>query len=251
MPLPSTRLPLQGDPFHPAYARHVARLQAAGDGVGLGRLEAARAERQVGAEAARSWLRAAEALRAGGREDDARAAEDRASSRLPSSTSPSPAPRPGRGRRARPGGAPRQRAILAGARIVLAPTGAEGLRGAQPAPGSLGAHLTLGTGSLEATQAHPIAGGLQPGHVTRVGRMEGIALEQQRVEGSGIGILPPGDQELGELGGDGGIPRSEAVGRGQRIQRGLGLPQRAYRPAARRRRCARAAPSVRLRAAAT
>ena len=88
---PFDALLLQGDPFHPAYARHVARLQAAGDGVALGRLEAARAERQVGAEAARSWLRAAEALRAGGREDDARAAEDSARSiRLPSSTWPSP-----------------------------------------------------------------------------------------------------------------------------------------------------------------
>jgi tetratricopeptide (TPR) repeat protein len=80
---PFDALLLQGDPFHPAYGRHVARLQAAGDGVALGRLEAARAERQVGAEAARSWLRAAEALRAGGREDDARAAEDRAFDQAP------------------------------------------------------------------------------------------------------------------------------------------------------------------------
>ncbi|HET9156794.1 MAG TPA: flagellar hook-length control protein FliK, partial [Myxococcaceae bacterium] len=55
---PFDALLLQGDPFHAAYGRHVARLQAAGDGVALGRLEAARAERQVGAEAARSWLRA-------------------------------------------------------------------------------------------------------------------------------------------------------------------------------------------------
>jgi hypothetical protein len=74
---------LQADPFHPSYERHAARLQAAADSVALGRLEAARAERQVGAEAARSWLRAAEALRAGGREDDARAAEDRAFDQAP------------------------------------------------------------------------------------------------------------------------------------------------------------------------
>src|SRR6185436_8585547 len=80
---PFDALLLQGDPFHPAYDRHVARLQAAGDGVALGRLEAARAERQVGAEAARSWLRAAEALRSGGREDDARASEDRAFDQAP------------------------------------------------------------------------------------------------------------------------------------------------------------------------
>jgi hypothetical protein len=69
-----------------------------------------------------------------------------------------------------------ERAILGGARIVLAPTRTEGLRGAQPAPGRLGAHLPLGTGGLETTQGHPVAGGLQPGHVTAVGRMEGIAL---------------------------------------------------------------------------
>jgi len=80
---PFDALLLQGDPFHPAYDRHVARLQAAGDGVALGRLEAARAERQVGTEAARSWLRAAEALRSGGREDDARASEDRAFDQAP------------------------------------------------------------------------------------------------------------------------------------------------------------------------
>ncbi|HVQ25554.1 MAG TPA: flagellar hook-length control protein FliK, partial [Planctomycetota bacterium] len=43
---PFDALLLQGDPFHPAYARHVARLQATGDSVALGRLEAARAERQ-------------------------------------------------------------------------------------------------------------------------------------------------------------------------------------------------------------
>ncbi len=68
---PFDALLLQADPFHPAYERHAARLAASGDQVALGRLEAARAERQVGAEAARSWLRAAEALRAGGRESDA------------------------------------------------------------------------------------------------------------------------------------------------------------------------------------
>ena len=80
---PFDALLLQADPFHPAYERHAARLQAAGDSVALGRLEAARAERQLGAEAARSWLRAAGALRAGGREDDARAAEDRAFDQAP------------------------------------------------------------------------------------------------------------------------------------------------------------------------
>ncbi|HZJ53566.1 MAG TPA: flagellar hook-length control protein FliK, partial [Myxococcaceae bacterium] len=80
---PYDALLLQADPFHSAYGRHAARLQAAGDGVALGRLEAARAERQVGAEAARTWLRAAEGFRAGGREDDARAAEDRAFDQAP------------------------------------------------------------------------------------------------------------------------------------------------------------------------
>ncbi len=57
--------------------------QSAGDVVALARLEAARAERQVGAEAARSWLQAAAAFRAGGREDDARAAEDAAFGQAP------------------------------------------------------------------------------------------------------------------------------------------------------------------------
>ena len=80
---PFDALLLATDPFHPAYARHAARLEATGDSVALGRLEAARAERQVGPEAARGWLRAAAALRAGGREEDARAAEDRAFDQAP------------------------------------------------------------------------------------------------------------------------------------------------------------------------
>ncbi|MGZ6162668.1 MAG: flagellar hook-length control protein FliK, partial [Myxococcaceae bacterium] len=80
---PFDALLLQTDPFHPAYERHAARLAASGDQVALGRLEVARAERQVGADAARSWLRAAEALRAGGRESDAWAAEDRAFDHAP------------------------------------------------------------------------------------------------------------------------------------------------------------------------
>ena len=80
---PFDSLLLQANPFHPSYERHAARLKAAGDSVALGRLEASRAERQAGAEGARSWLRAAESLRTGGREDDARAAEDRAFEQAP------------------------------------------------------------------------------------------------------------------------------------------------------------------------
>ena len=80
---PFDALLLQADPFHPVYQRHAARLAAMGDRIALGRLEVARAERQVGAEAARSWLGAAAALRAGGREDEARAAEDRAFDHAP------------------------------------------------------------------------------------------------------------------------------------------------------------------------
>jgi tetratricopeptide (TPR) repeat protein len=74
---------LREDPFHPAYPRHAAWLESAGDMVALGRLEAVRAERQVGAESARSWLRSAAAFRAGGREEEARAAEDSAFAQAP------------------------------------------------------------------------------------------------------------------------------------------------------------------------
>jgi hypothetical protein len=92
---PYRALLLRDDPFHATYGRHAAWLESAGDVVALARLEAARAERQVGPEAARSWLRAAAAFRVGGREDDARAPRTGHSAGRPSWTRPSPRAGPG------------------------------------------------------------------------------------------------------------------------------------------------------------
>jgi len=80
---PYRALLLRDDPFHATYPRHAAWLESAGDVVALARLEAARAERQAGAEAARSWLKASAAFRAGGREEEARTAEDAAFAQAP------------------------------------------------------------------------------------------------------------------------------------------------------------------------
>ena len=77
---------LRSDPFRsPSWERHRAWLASTGDWRAAAALHIARADRQVSAEAAASYLEAARAYRQAGLEADALAAEDRAFAHAPDS----------------------------------------------------------------------------------------------------------------------------------------------------------------------
>ncbi|MHB8873812.1 MAG: hypothetical protein ACYC8T_09030 [Myxococcaceae bacterium] len=74
---------LEADPFRPAFARHAAHLESAGDWQALASLMLRRAERQEGVAAADSYLSAAGAFRRGGAAERARLCEDQAFEKAP------------------------------------------------------------------------------------------------------------------------------------------------------------------------
>ncbi|MCC6334970.1 MAG: flagellar hook-length control protein FliK, partial [Myxococcales bacterium] len=77
---------LEGDPFHPSFARHAEYLEDSEDDVGLAALLSRRAERLGGAEAGQAWLAAAQAFRRAGALERAQLCETQAFEVAPQNT---------------------------------------------------------------------------------------------------------------------------------------------------------------------